>query len=165
MDPVDTLPVIAEMALGLVGFTAIVAALRRPGAGLVGADLVRSIHLLVYSSVTILLALLPYFLIAIDLEPATTWRLSSAAMMSCSLVGFATNPRPRFWRSVGSLSVDWAILIAINVFAALNVGLQIANVAGAFAPPHFWPFLLGLIWYLVFCLTQFAGLLFLRPGE
>ncbi len=72
MDPVDTLPVIAEMALGLVGFTAIVAALRRPGAGLVGADLVRSIHLLVYSSVTILLALLPYFLIAIDLEPATT---------------------------------------------------------------------------------------------
>ena len=28
LDPVDTLPVIAEMALGLVGFTAIVAVLR-----------------------------------------------------------------------------------------------------------------------------------------
>ena len=56
-------------------------------------------------------------------------------------------------------------MIIINVVGALNIGLQIANVAGAFAPPHFWPFLLGLLWYLVFCLIQFAGLLFLRTDE
>ena len=86
-------------------------------------------------------------------------------MLVCSVTGFVTNPPPTFWRAVESLSLPWALLIAINVFAALNVGLQIGNVAGAFAPPHFWPFLLGLLWYLVFCLVQFAGLLFLRPDE
>ena len=26
--------------------------------------------------------------------------------------------------------------------------------------PRFWPFLLGLLWYVVFCLAQFANLLF-----
>jgi hypothetical protein len=163
VNPVDSLPVIAEASLGLVGLTAIVTVLRRPDGGFEGLDLIRSIHLFVYSGATLLLSLLPALLTAMGCDLPATWRISSVAMLVCSLVGFATNPRPR--RPAGSLSADMALLIAIYAFAALNVVLQLANAVGVFGLPRFWPFLLGLFWYLVFCLTQFAGLLFLRPSE
>jgi hypothetical protein len=163
MNPVDSLPVIAEASLGLVGLTAIVTVLRRPDGGFEGLDFIRSIHLFVYSGATLLLSLLPSLLTAVGCDLPTTWRLSSVAMLVCSLVGFATNPRPRL--SAGSLSPDRALLISIYGFASLNVVLQVANAVGVFGPPLFWPFLLGLFWYLVFCLAQFAGLLFFRPSE
>ena len=44
MNPVDSLPVIAEISLGLVGFTAVVAVLRRPDGGLGTVNLFRSLH-------------------------------------------------------------------------------------------------------------------------
>ena len=160
-NPIDSLTVIAEMSLGLVGLTAIVTILRRPDGDLERLDLVRSLHLLVYSGATLLLALLPSLLTAMNCEPRVTWRLSSAAMILCSLIGFATNPRPRL--SVGS--PESTLLVFIYVFASANVALQLANAAGMFGLPRFWPFLLGLLWYLAFCLTQFAGLLFLRRSE
>jgi hypothetical protein len=94
VNPVDYLPVIAEISLGLVGFTAIVTALRRPDGGPVGWDLLGSLYLLAYASATLLLALLPSLLSAMGGELAVTWQISSVAMLLCSLVGFAFNP----WR-------------------------------------------------------------------
>jgi hypothetical protein len=159
VNPVDSLPVIAEISLGLVGFTAIVTILRPPDRGLVGLDLVRSLYLLAYASASLLLALLPSLLTAMGCEPGVTWRLCSATMLVCSLVGFVYNrqSRPRF--SVESLTVSGSMLVAIWVLGSLNLVLQFANAAGLFGLPRFWPFLLGLFWYLVFCLMQFAGCL------
>lgn len=165
MNPVDSLPVIAEISLGLVGFTAIVTVLRRPDGGLVGWELLPSLYLLGYSSATLLLALLPSLLAAMGCELAATWQISSAAMLLCSLVGFAYNPQRRARLTLAPQTASRSLLVAIYVFASLNVVLQLANAAGIFGLPRFWPFLLGLLWYLVFCLTQFASLLFLRPSE
>ncbi len=165
MNPVDSLPVIAEISLGLVGFTAIVTVLRRPDGGLAGWDLLGSLYLLGYSSATLLLALLPSLLTAMGCELAATWQLSSAAMLLCSLVGFGHNPPRRARATAESPTASRSLLVAIYVFASLNVVLQRANAVGMFGLPRFWPFLLGLLWYLVFCLTQFASLLFLKPSE
>ena len=54
---------------------------------------------------------------------------------------------------------------ALVGLAALNLVLQLANAVGLFGLPQFWPFLLGLLWFLTYCLAQFASLLFMRPSE
>jgi hypothetical protein len=162
-NPIDSLTVIAEISLGLVGLTAIVTVLRRPDGDLDRLDRIRSLHLLVYAGVTLLLALLPSLLTAMDFEPTRTWRVSSGVMIVCSFIGFATNPRP--WARSSFRSSQSILLVFIYLFASANVLLQMANAAGAFGLPRYWPYLLGLLWYLAFCLTQFAALLFLRPTE
>ncbi len=163
VNPFDSLPVIAEVSLGLVGLTAIVTVLRQPGGGFERYDLVRSLLLLVYSSATLVLALLPSLLTAMGCEGGLTWRLSSGAMLLCSVAGFASNSRAR--RLVGLETGSGFLSAFIYTFGALNAALQLANAAGVFGLPRFWPFLMGLLWYLVFCLVQFASLLFIRPSE
>ena len=158
MNPIDSLPVIAEISIGLVGFTAVVAVLRRPD------DLLSSLFLLGYSSATLILALLPYLFTAMGAESEVTWRLSSGAMLLCSLAGFVLLPQIRAPLTTDSLASK-SLFVSIVVLGFLNAVLQLANASGMLGVPRFWPFLLGLLWYLVFCLTQFAALLFLRPSE
>jgi hypothetical protein len=156
VDPIDSLPVIAEISIGLVGFTAVVAVLRGPN------DLVYSLFLLGYSSATLILALLPFLFMAMGADPEARWQLSSDAMLICSMVGFA--PYRQVTVALIGLGTKYRS-VAVLVLALLNVVLQLANSFGMFGSPQFWPFLLGLLWYLVFCLVQFATLLFLRPSE
>jgi hypothetical protein len=158
VNPVDSLPVIAEISIGLVGFTAVVAVLRRPD------DLFSSLLLLGYSSATLILALLPFLFTAMGAEPEGRWQLSSGAMFLCSLAGFAPYLQIRAALAADSLAPK-SRSIAIVVLGLLNAALQLANVFGMFGVPRFWPFLLGLLWYLAFCLAMFASLLFLRPSE
>jgi len=165
VNPVDSLPVIAEISLGLVGLTVIVTVLRRPDGALAGAALVQSLHLLLYASATILLALLPYLLTAMNASTAATWRLCSLIMLLCSVIGFRANPFPRIWGLGRPLSTARSVLVAIWVLAFCNAILQLVNAAALLGPPQFWPFLLGLLWYVVFCLAQFGGLLFTKPTE
>ena len=158
MNPVDSLPVIAEISIGLVGFSAVVAVLRRPD------DLIPSLFLLGYSSATLILALLPFLFTAMGAEPEGRWQLSSAAMFLCGLPGHAAYPQ-----ILASLAEDSAPpkspIIALMVLGFLNTALQLANALGIFGVPRFWPFLLGLLWFLAFCLAVFASLLFLKPSE
>ena len=121
MNPFDSLPVIAEISLGLAGFTAVVAVLRRPD------DLVSALFLLGYSSATLILALIPFLFTAMGSESAIVWRLSSSVMLLFSLAGFASYPKVRavFPQPMSNRS------IAITLAAALNAVLQLANAAGA----------------------------------
>ena len=95
MNPVDSLPVIAEISLGLVGFTAVVAVLRRPDGGLGATNLFRSLHLLGFASATLLLSLFPFLLAAVGCEPEAMWRISSSAMSLTGVVGLIPSPQQR----------------------------------------------------------------------
>jgi len=158
VNPVDSLPVIAEISLGLVGFTAVVAVLRRPDNL---NDLVSALLLLAYSSATLVLALVPFLFTAMGSGPEATWRLSSLVMLLCSLVGLASYPKTR--NTIPAVASRRTV--AILSVGALNAILQLANAAGVFGAPRFWPFLLGLLWYVIFCLAMFASLLFPQPSE
>ncbi len=64
--------------------------------------------------------------------------------------------------------VTWTSLayrMNLLLVGALNVLLQLANIVGLFGISQFWPFLFGLLWYVVFCLAMFASLLFRQPGK
>jgi hypothetical protein len=174
VNPVDSLPVIAEISLGLVGFTAVVAVLRKPDGGLGTANLFRSLHLLGYASATLLLSLFPFLLTAIGCEPEAMWRISSSAMSLTGVVGLIPSPRQRQAISLGkprdALQLGESIATKSRFFAllgllALNLVLQLANAVGLFGLPQFWPFLLGLLCFLIYCLAQFASLLFMEPSE
>ncbi len=174
MNPVDSLPVISEFSLGLVGFTAVVAALRRPDGGLATVNLFRSLHLLGYASATLLLSLFPFLLAAIGCEPEAMWRISSSAMSLAGVVGLIPSPQRRQSISVGRfaqiyLSLESSAMksrfVALLGLLALNLVLQLANAVGLFGLPQFWPFLLGLLCFLIYCLAQFASLLFMEPSE
>ena len=114
MNPVDSLPVIAEISLGLVGFTAIVAVLRRPDGGLVGWELLPSLYLLGYSSATLLLALVPSLRIQSSTSSATyPWRhngvqISSRCHLCIRLPERGSAARQRCWylRSPAILAVS-----------------------------------------------------------
>ncbi len=176
MNPVDSLLVIAEISLGLVGFTAVVAVLRRPDGGIEPTELFRSLHLLGYGSLTLLLALFPYLLTAMGCEAEATWRISSSIMFLTGVVGLTSTRwldrvaggpawqerRKEF--SASSLAAKSRV-VALLGSSALNTVLQAANAVGLLGEPKFWPFLLGLLWLLVYCLAQFASLLFMRPSE
>ncbi len=170
MNPVDSLPVIAEISLGLVGFTAVVAVLRRPDGGLGMVNLFRSLHLLGYASATLLLSLFPFLLTAIGCEPEAMWRISSSAMLLTGVVGLIPSPRRRQLISLGqSISPESMAMklrfVTLLGLLALNLVLQFANAVGLFGLPQFWPFLLGLLCFLIYCLAQFASLLFMEPSE
>ncbi len=173
MNPVDSLLVIAEISLGLVGFTAVVAVLRRTDGGLGTVNLFRSLHLLGYASATLLLSLFPFLLAAIGCEPEAMWRISSSAMALTGVVGLIPSPSQRQIFSEGRVMrkiVGESILRKSRYFAllgllALNLVLQLANAVGLFGLPQFWPFLLGLLCFLIYCLAQFASLLFMEPSE
>ncbi len=170
MNPVDSLPVIAEISLGLVGFTAVVAVLRRPDGGLGTVNLFRSLHLLGYASATLLLSLFPFLLRAIGCEPEAMWRISSSAMSLAGVVGFIPSPQRRRSISLGQSILPKSMamksrFVALLGLLALNLVLQLANAVGLFGLPQFWPFLLGLLCFLIYCLAQFASLLFMEPSE
>ena len=178
MNPVDSLPVIAEISLGLVGFTAVVAVLRRPDGGLATVNLFRSLHLLGYASATLLLSLFPFLLTAIGCEPEAMWRISSFAMSLAGVVGLIPSPQQRqsirqsislgrdaMWNRVGESIATKSRFFALLGLLALNLVLQLANAVGLFGLPQFWPFLLGLLCFLIYCLAQFASLLFMEPSE
>ena len=174
MNPVDSLPVIAEISLGLVGFTAVVAVLRRPDGGLGSINLFRSLHLLGYASATLLLSLFPFLLTAIGCEPEAMWRISSSAMSLTGVVGLIPSPRqrqsislrkPRDALQLGESIATKSRFFALFGLLVLNLVLQLANAVGLFGLPQFWPFLLGLLCFLIYCLAQFASLLFMEPSE
>ena len=174
MNPVDSLPVIAEISLGLVGFTAVVAVLRRPDGGLGTVNLFRSLHLLGYASATLLLSLFPFLLAAIGCEPEAMWRISSSAMSLTGVVGLIPSPQQRqsislgrdaMWNRFGESIAMKSRLFALLGLLALNLVLQLANAVGLFGLHQFWPFLLGLLCFLIYCLAQFASLLFMEPSE
>ena len=176
MNPVDSLSVIAEISLGLVGFTAVVAILRRPDGGIGSTDLFRSLHLLGYASLTLLLALFPYLLTAMGLSPDATWRIGSATMALTGVVGLTSVD----WLDRATGGPGWQArqreitasslaarsrVVVLTGIVALNTLLQVVNAIGLLGGPKFWVFLLGLLVLLVYCLAQFASLLFMRPGE
>ena len=69
--------------------------------------------------------------------------------------------RKRFGESIATRSRFFALVGLL----ALNLVLQLANAVGLFGLPQFWPFLLGLLCFLIYCLAQFASLLFMEPSE
>jgi hypothetical protein len=161
----DELLTIAELAIGLAGFSGVVVAFGYRG-NLEEVDRYRFIALLAASFTTAILAFVPLLLNHAGIGDGPIWRTSSAiAIVAQALHARAIVPRmPRVARRSGA-GAPGSILAVISALAGVLLLLQAANaLAWPFSPGPI-PYLLGLIVWLLWSAILFGILVLFRPRE
>lgn len=162
----EALSTIAEVGLGLAGFTGILVALGRSGTAFSRPEVLRLLLLLVSSLGAVFLALFPVALHESGVDDLACWRLSSAILAvftSVSLVylGYQIQRHRGEFGAMYSPAV-FAIVLTGSVATVL---LQVSNAIGLGAPPRSGLYIFGLMWLLFLASLQFARILFVRgPG-
>jgi hypothetical protein len=162
VEPGDSLLTIAEMALGLAGFTAVVAAFTRPE-GLAPADRWRFVVLFGIAIQVLLLSFVPIALASAGLSDLATWRTSSLVFAG---VWTATGLLIlRTLRGRRRMDPEPTLVGSLPVFipAGFNFLLQTCNAVGWPTPPSFVSYLLGLLILLYIGAVFFAYLVLYRP--
>ena len=163
MDRAEALLSIAEIAVALAGFGGIFVALSRdPAAGRTPANTYRLVVLLCSALATLVLALLPVALIALDLGERAIWSVASGAMSALitTLVVITARYRGRHRDEIREGEIQGAANV-IWVLAALVLTAQVGNVLGFFPTAGFGVFFSGLTFLVAFGGYLFARMLFL----
>lgn len=154
---------LAEIAVGLAGFSGVVAAFSRTR-DFPPEDRVRFLMLVGGTFFVILLALVPFLFELGGMTESETWRWSSGVWLF-GLVGFT--PLVVAGRRIivrrGQPAPGWSLLLvaAVSLAAALA---QLGNVLGWPYAPGPVPFLLGLMAGLLGSGSIFVYLVLIRPG-
>ncbi len=164
MEPTDALLTTAELALGLAGFTGIVAAFRARSGPWLPADALRVFSLLSVSLGVLFLALIPLSLAYFPFSDEVSWRISSGLMtLFTGVMALVLISRMRRL-DAGSKQVLSRPTIAFTTFgSALNALAQLLNSAGVFPNTSFAIYFAGIVWMLFYAGLQFARLLLIRP--
>ena len=164
MDPTAPLTTVAQIAVGLAGFTGIVIAFtRRPGE-LTPIESYRLAILFGTSFGALFLSLVPFAFGLLGVGSPAVWRLSSAAFVAFEVgllgtlvprtLGYLRQAREIFnLRVLGGLAAGHAVAIV----------LLVVNVAGGFEGAAAGVFLWARVWLLFHSALQFARMLFVRP--
>jgi hypothetical protein len=164
VDPSGPLTTVAQIAVGLAGFTGIVIAFtRRPGE-LTPIERYRFAILFGTSFGALFLSLVPFGVALVGVEAPALWRLSSAAFVAFE-IGLVASLLPRTLRYVREARelFDLRILGGLAAGHALAIVLLIVNAFGGFAGAAPGVFLWALVWLLFHTALQFARMLFVRP--
>ena len=140
----DLLPLFAQLAITITGFSGIVSIFGRDRAAWSLIDTTRLLSLLTASISAFVFSLIAVALIASDITEGATWRTVSALVVverSVWLLRFSRT-RSVFVRSKQTLLFFYA-------FACGNVAIVFLNVANATALAVLWPFSISIIWYLI----------------
>jgi hypothetical protein len=160
MPDTDALHTVAELGIGLAGFSGIVIALSRDPGELAPFDALRVMLLLGSSISAAVLALLPIGLLAAGMQGAPVWRVSSALLALATAAMLFESGR-RF------LSLPEPLTPAIGQFLILggvvNLLCQFLNAIALGFDGSFAVFYFGLVWLIVFSGIQFILLMFRRP--
>ena len=162
----EALSTIAEVGLGLAGFTGILVALGRTGQAFSRPEVLRLLLLLVSSLGAMFLALLPFALHESGVGEAACWRLSSAILaaftsIALAYLGYQIQRRRAEFGALFSRSV----FVVVTTGSLAIVALQLGNAMGLGALPRSGPYVFGLLWLLFIASLQFARILFVRgPG-
>jgi hypothetical protein len=162
----EALSTIAQVGLGLAGFTGILVALGRTQTAFSRPEVLRLLLLLVSSFGAVFLALLPFALHESGVGDVACWRLSSVALAAFTSVSLAyLGYQIQRHRSEFGQLFSTAVFVIVGTGSVLMVVLQLANALGLGAPPRSGSFLFGLLWLLFIASLQFARILFVRgPG-
>ncbi len=161
MQGADSLFVLAEISIGLAGFTGITAALYARGTWH-PHDTWRAVSLLVMSFGALGFALIPYGLLSIGVPDAALWRILSAAFVVYTVIGAVAAVRfhPPDASSVPSYRVIGLIMWVVS---SLNAVAQVLNALGVFSTP-FGVYYIGLVVLLLLGGFQFAVMILIRPS-
>lgn len=168
MEQIDALVYIAELALGIAGFSGVVVALgTRPGVWPM-VDRLRLATLLVSGLGALFLVLIAMMLLMLNIGDTFVWRISSC-LMALLLLVMLTTIVPRAWsitrETTGMKSAySVAVFIPSVIVGVVTALFQSANAIGSFENDAFGILFGGLVVLLIVSGTQFVRLLFMVRG-
>ena len=161
----DALSTIAEIALGLAGFSGVVVVLGRQPGAFSRVEAGRLVLLLVSSIGAMFLALLPLSLAPLELSDSLLWRVSAGTFTAfCLGYGLIGRSRVRIVRA----HAPEIYSLAVSVFNYATVGTAvILQVVVLARPADLGPgfYVLGLLGLLLTATVQFVRMLFVRPQQ
>ncbi len=158
MDHGDILLTLAEVSVAFAGFSGVVAVFGRRDPGTWSfADRVRFFMLVHVSLSSLLLCIEPFGLLALNVAEASVWRsLSALFVLENILVGFLFIRR--FLAASSSERAEFT-LIVFPVFFAILAAVLVLNIYNVAVGATFGPFLVALIFNLVYSSFLFARML------
>ena len=162
MDGQDELLTIAEIAVGLAGFSGVVAAFIQRGS-LSAADRLRFVALFVTAFTALVLAFVPIMLAYGGFQDENLWHLSSTVMVLIGLPVIAAYPFGvrRIRREIETHSLLPPMLILVP--ALIHLVVQLMNAGGWIWQPNFVPYLIGMLIYLYSAGVMFVFIVLFRP--
>ncbi len=162
MDGHDELLTIAEIAVGLAGFSGVIAAFTQRG-DLPLADRVRFLALFATAFAALVLAFVPIALAYSGFEDQELWQISSATMLLAGLVSLV--PYPFLVRRIRKEFKTPSMLpgVFLLVPAGVHLVVQLANAGGWIWQPNFVPYLIGMLLYLYAAGLFFVVIVLFRP--
>ena len=163
MDPSETLSTVAEVGLGLAGFTGVLVVLGRQPGRFSPAESFRLAVLLVGSLSALFLSLVPLVLRDFGLAGANLWRVSSGVMLASVVCSgaFLARPVARFRVSKSEAYSPW-VLGSLTSGALIVLVLQVVNLTGLLWPTGPGAYSFGLLFLLAGGVVQFVRILFVR---
>ncbi len=162
MQGADALFVVAEVSIGLAGFSGIVAALYARSSWH-PLDKWRTVSLLMISFVTLGLALLTFGLYSLGIDGSTLWRAASAVAVAISIpsgvIGLRLQPPVT---SIPNFSVLGQIYFGV---ASLIILAHLLNLLAIMAPSSLGVFYLALVASLMLGAMEFTHIILIRPIE
>lgn len=162
----DVFQTIAEVAIGLAGFSGLLVALRRSSGPLIEVQKYRMRILFALSFGALFLSLLPAIILYLEIGENRLWVYSSLAMSVYSiyfLTWWLSSSR-RTARNHPEIFHRW-VFSMMATGHILNIVLQLIVVFSLVDSGHVGIFLFGLTWYLVNASQQFIRMLFIQPQE
>jgi hypothetical protein len=163
MDALDTLQTLADIGLGIAGFSGIVAVFIRKAGGDGELAAFRVANLLVFSFSGLFLAVAPTGLALSGIEDESLWRVSSGVFVIVSLmmVWDATRRRDRLSSDSREIILRHVWYMRLNYWPSLAcMGVAMLNCAGWPADPspavYFW----CVLWILSLAAITFARTVF-----
>jgi hypothetical protein len=156
MDESDVLLAMAEIAVALLGFAAIVSVFSQRGTwrpdGRFWAMVGSGIGTLVFS-------MLPLPFLFAGVEPASAWR-SCNALLGLFALGYCVLMIHSYRRDLAADSAPNVPIFAVLLGGSACVcPFLLASAIGYFGDAQFWPYLIGIVWFQVLTATLFVRLL------
>lgn len=160
------LDTIAEISLGLAGFSGLIVALRRNAGPLDEIWKYRMSVLFALAFGAMFLALLPSLLVNLGAGEQRIWRYASGLFCVYSMVFLAwwIVPSRRIARVVPEI-FNWRAFNTMLAGHFIVFGLQLTLVFGLFTGRESGIFTSGLTWYLIHATQQFIRMLFISPRK
>ncbi len=160
----DSLQTIAEISIGLAGFSGLVVVFRKDAGPLNDVQKFRLRILFSLSFGAMFLSLLPDTLVNLGVPVERLWFYSSAAIFAYSflfIVWWIKSSR-RVARVAPEI-FDWVAFTVMTIGHTIVLLLQLAVMLGLMENREPGVIALGLIWYLINAAQQFVRMLFIQP--
>jgi hypothetical protein len=163
MDIADALLTMAQVAVGLIGFSSVLIALSGEPRYWSSLDRYRITGMLGNSVALLLVSFLPFVLAFLGAEDRIAWRASAGIFAVCMLIGMVMNLR-NFWRlpEEHRVATRPALVWTIYVLGSVVLITMSAAALGLLAAPE-GAFFLGLFFSLLLSTYLIIRFLFARP--